>query len=312
MKIQLRNWKPQKETQKMVDLILELVEEYDVPLSVRQVHYRLVEIPKANLPNTMSTYQKVSRILTNMRYAGLLDWDKIVDETRTIYKTTSYENIDEALNRLLERYRRNRWIENEYYLEVWTEKRTLISQFYEITNEYDVFLASGGGFSSSTYIYRAVGRLSAYRNKKIVILYFGDLDPSGDFMDEDIEKRFAEWGINLEFRRIALTEEQLDKYKLQKKFDVKKKYGNEIKNKIAQDPRAKRMLEKYGEIFQVELEALSPKVLNELLKNSILEFANLEQQEKVIQVEEKEIEDIKEVLSCRTSNNHLNKQEAGK
>ncbi len=306
-KIKLKSWNPSdKLNQKgdftipvsvIVKIIIKLVEQYDV-LTVRQVHYKLVETPKAEHPNTKPAYARVSRILTDMRQAGLLDWDKIIDETRGVYKTTSYEDIDEAEEILLANYRRDRWKDNENYIEVWTEKRTLINQFNKITDKYDVRLASGGGFSSTTYVYGAIKRLipKAREGKRITIIYFGDLDPSGDYMHKDIEKRFADWGVPLKIQRVALNYEQLEEYNLKKKFDVKAKKGDKIYNKIQADPRAKGMYEKYGEVFQVELEALDPKVLNEMLENSILEYVNLKEQEEVKLVEQKEVEDIKQKL----------------
>lgn len=129
---------------------------------VRQIHYLLVEIPQANHPNTLGAYGKVSRIVTDMRYGELLDWDKIADEIRTIYKQTSYEDINVAIISLLQQYRRDRWRASNHYLEVWVEKRILINLFYSITNGQDVHLASGGGFSSATYLHEAVDRLAPY------------------------------------------------------------------------------------------------------------------------------------------------------
>lgn len=298
MIIKLRDWNPQKKTQELIEIILKQVKKFNIALTVRQVHYILVETPEANHKNTIGAYQKASRILTKMRYAGLLSWDKITDETRGVYKTTSYEDIDKALEGLLKKYRRDRWKDSEYYVEVWTEKRTLVNQFYQVTDKYDVFLASGGGFSSATYIYEAVDRIiqKQLQHKKIIILYFGDLDPSGDFMDEDIEKRFEEWNINLTFKRIALKEEHLQQFNLKKRFDVPVKKGEKIYNKIKADPRAKNFYEKYGELFQVELEALDPNILNSMLENSILEYVDTKQHDKVKEEENAEVEQVEKKL----------------
>jgi len=309
-KIKLRNWKPADKpnwrgdfevpVNKIVEIITGLVQQYKV-LTVRQVHYLLVENPEAKHPNNISGYKRTSNILTNMRYAGLLDWDKIVDETRGIYKTTSYENIEEAEKNLLKKYRRDRWKDNDYYVEVWTEKRTLVSQFLEITDKYDIYLASGGGFSSTTYIYEAIGRLyqKVKDKKKIIILYFGDLDPSGDFMDEEIKKRFKDWGLNIKPDRICLNYEQIDEYHLKKKFNVSAKKGDKIYNKLEADSRAQRFYDKHGELFQIELEALDPNILNEMLKNSILKFVDKKQQREVKKIEKKEVEQAQKKLGIK-------------
>jgi hypothetical protein len=293
----LRDYNPKKKTQATINLILQLVAKYDISLTVRQIHYLLVETKEANHPNTLNGYQKVSRIVTDMRYGGLLDWSKIVDETRSVYKQTSYESIDDAIEELLESYRKDRWEDSEYYVEVWVEKRTLVNLLYPITNRYDVHLAGGGGFSSSTYIHEAADRLNPYSDREIIVLYFGDLDPSGDFMSEDIENRFAEWGIDLSIERLCLNEEQLEQYGLPKKFDVKARKGAQVYNKIEADPRAKRFLEKHGELFQVELEALNPTVIRSLLESAISEYVDSEQHEKVKQVEQSEIAELKRRLS---------------
>ena len=293
----LREYNPRKKTQAIINLILQLVAKYDIPLTVRQIHYLLVETREANHPNTLNGYQKASRIVTDMRYGGLLDWSKIVDETRNVYKQRSYDSIDDAIKQLLECYRKDRWEDSEYYVELWVEKRTLVNLFYPITNSYDIHLASGGGFSSATYIHEAVNRLTSYQGQQIIVLYFGDLDPSGDYMSDDLENRFAEWGIDLSIERTCLNEEHLEQYGLPKKFDVKARRGPETYNKIEADPRAKHFLEKHGELFQVELEALDPTILRSLLESAISKYVDSEQHEKVKLVEQSEIADLKKRLS---------------
>jgi hypothetical protein len=291
----LREYNPRKKTRALIDIILKLVQKYDIPLTVRQIHYLLVETPQARHPNTQAAYNRVSRVVTDMRYGGLLDWDKIVDETRTVYKQSSYKDINQAITSFLERYRRDRWRGSDRYLEVWVEKRTLVNLFYSITNEYDVHLASGAGFSSATYIHEAASRLAPCHQarKKILVLYFGDLDPSGDFMSEDLETRFAEWGIDLSIERICLNEKHLDQYMLPKRFDVPARKGGRVYNKIREDPRARRFFDKYGELFQVELEALDPVILTGLLRDSISKYVDAKRHREAIRKEKREIEEMR-------------------
>jgi hypothetical protein len=301
-KVALRLYRPQRKTRQLIDLILELVSKYDIPVTVRQVHYLLVGIAQINHPNTLSGYQKVSRILTDMRYGGLLDWDKIVDQSRDVYKQESYKDIGEAVNMLLARYRRDRWQGSDYYVEVWVEKRTVINQFYPITNGADVYLASGGGFSSATYVYEARERLKAQQDmgKEIVVLYFGDLDSSGEFMSEDIEKRFKEWRIDLSVKRVCLNDEHLRQYNLPMTFDVPVRSGDQIVNKLERDPRAKRFAEKHkGMLFQVELEALDPNILREMLVAALSEYVDEEEQKRIRTKEKLEINRIRRRLDLR-------------
>jgi hypothetical protein len=300
--VKLREYKPQQKTQQYIDLILELVAKYHIPVTVRQVHYLLVGTKEVNHPNTIRGYQKVSRILTDMRYGGRLDWDKIVDQSRDVYKQKSYNDISEAINMLLARYRRDRWQGSNYYVEVWVEKRTLVNQFYPITDKADVYLASGGGFSSATYVYEAQERLKAQQDmgKQIVVLYFGDLDSSGEFMSEDIEKRFEEWGIDLLVKRVCLNDEHLHQYKLPVTFDVPVRSGDQIVNKLERDPRAKRFAEKHdGKLFQVELEALDPAILTQMLVTTLSKYIDVENEKRIRQKEQSETNRIRRRLGLK-------------
>ncbi|MGC1929032.1 MAG: hypothetical protein WA667_08665 [Candidatus Nitrosopolaris sp.] len=45
--------------------------------------------------------------------------------------------------------------------------------------------------------------------KETHILYFGDFDPSGDDMDDQLDKALPYFGLeDIDFQRIAVTEEQ--------------------------------------------------------------------------------------------------------
>jgi hypothetical protein len=56
--VKLREYRPQQKTRKLIDIILKLVAEYEIPLTVRQVHHLLVETPEAHHPNTINGYQR--------------------------------------------------------------------------------------------------------------------------------------------------------------------------------------------------------------------------------------------------------------
>ena len=219
MKLKIRDIKFQKKTSKFLEHIQKVVDSFSVALTVRQIHYRLVAL--GIVDNTIQNYRKVSRITSDGRYAGLIDWDKIVDDTRNAYKTQDWDNIDDAIKNTLDNYRRNRWKKSKYYVEVAVEKRTLTNMFYPITNKHDVYLNVGGGWNSTSNIKKTVYRLwlrSDNGKKKIAILYFGDLDPSGDDMTRDIEHRLKEFGLDIEVKRILINMDDVERYSLVKRF----------------------------------------------------------------------------------------------
>jgi hypothetical protein len=78
-------------------------------------------------------------------------------------------------------------------------------------------------------------------NKKIVILYFGDHDPSGLDMDRDLESRLRQLGLrDFEFRRVALTLQQIREFELPADPDIP------TKKKLEEDSRYKAFIERFG------------------------------------------------------------------
>ena len=76
---------------------------------------------------------------------------------------------------------------------------------------------------------------------KIIIFYFGDLDSTGDWIDEYLKNTLEFYGLRLhkdiEFIRVVVTPEQVEEYDL-----VENPEYNTEKNK---DTRYKRFAEKY-------------------------------------------------------------------
>jgi hypothetical protein len=122
-----------------------------------------------------------------------------------------------------------------------------------------------GGVGSTPDLYKHAMRLRAILDnhkdhlKKIIILYFGDLDSTGDWIDEYLVNTLKFYGLephkDFEFIRVAVTPEQVEKYDL-----VEDPEYNPEKNK---DSRANRFAEKYPELvkkygpkFAIQVEAI--------------------------------------------------------
>jgi hypothetical protein len=230
-------------------------------VTVRQVYYVLVS--SQDIYNNDNEYKRVVRILRNARLAGLINFESIVDDTREAEKTSSWNNTEEFLLAALRQYRSNWWRDQDYYVEVWLEKRALRRIFLPITNSYDVYLCTGGGYQSWSEIYKASERLNSNRDKKQVLLYFGDLDPSGKDMPRDIKDRLSLLGNNPVMREVALTKQDIVKYELPR--NPAKKW----------DARNKWYKEKYCIDYAVELDALPPEVLKGKIRSAIEEYCDL-------------------------------------
>ena len=280
------------------------------PYTLRQIHYNMVA--RGFIQNNNSGYKTIGHVLKRGRYLGLIPWNRIVDDTRQAYKTPSYDNIDDAVNGFVDKFRlKGRWDTTESMIEVWVEKRTLKSLCYPVANKYDIYLNIGGGWNSISAIWEAVNRIIDYNTKKLDIIYFGDLDPSGDDMPRDIEDRLREfYGVvarnkngntshfpeEVNVHKVLLNDDDVEKYNLVKRFDVPVKKGDVIRNKIETDSRAKSFYDKYGELFQVEMEALSPEVIMNTLEEEIKKHINQENFDITETEEKKEIQRIKKLI----------------
>lgn len=229
-------------------------------VTVRQVYYILVS--SQDIYNNLNEYRRIVRILKRARLAGLISFNKVIDDTRKAEKTPSWDSIEDILLAAVNQYRSNWWRDQEFYVEVWLEKRALRRIFYTITNSYDVNLCTGGGYQSWSQVYQAKSRFRANKDKKQILLYFGDLDPSGKDMPRDIRNRLAKLGLDVQVIEVALSREDISEYRLPR---------NPTKSK---DSRKNWYIEKYEINYAVELDALPPKILEKKIRNSVESYCD--------------------------------------
>ena len=244
-----------------VQVVLEELQDYK-PLTLRQIYYQLVG--KGYIENNKSQYTMLSILLKWARIYGHISWNDIEDRVRVLHNGSGWndkeEFIEDELTKFLSGYRRDLLQTQDKYIEVWIEKDALSSIFRRITFPYCISTVVCRGFSSVSFLNDFKNRLDYYPDKNPVMLYFGDFDPSGVEMLESIEITLKdELGVNgIEFKRIALTEDDIYEYKLPHSPDALKRT----------DTRAKKHLEAYGELA-VELDALRPDVLEDKTRVSI-------------------------------------------
>ena len=102
----------------------------------------------------------------------------------------------------------------------------------------------------------AIERLKLHKDKKIVVLYCGDLDPTGIMIYENLKREIQ----NVEIKRIALTAEQVEKYNLIEMPEMKGRDTTIEKFKSENGDKA------------YELDALPPEELIKILDNAIAEY----------------------------------------
>src|SRR5262249_41276685 len=118
------------------DAIVEVVED-DPPMTVRQVFYQLVA--RTIVEKTEEEYHHtVIRLMTEMRLDGSLPFSSVVDETRRVRVTQTFDDLADAIEQTAQFYRKSALAQAPVYLEIWCEKDALAGVLWDVTSEYDV------------------------------------------------------------------------------------------------------------------------------------------------------------------------------
>jgi len=229
------------------EAILNVLAELQLKMTVRQIYYRLVS--KKVIPNITQAYSRFDGILVNLRRRHPNVDARIVDRTRPLFKGEI-----------------SLWKSQKNYVEIWLEKDALSSLVRQVTSIYGCALQVTRGYPSLSVIRDLSGRVP--NGCRLVILYLGDFDPSGEdifrHISEEVKKKFS----NVVLEKIALKSEDI------------KKYGLPPIPAKRTDPRYKKFVKKHGN-RAVELDALLPKILLKKVGDAILRFANPKAQAQV-------------------------------
>ena len=185
------------------------------PMTVRQLFYRLVA--RRTIEKLESEYKNtVVRLLTDMRLDGEIDYDWIADNTRWMHGPRIHNSLEEAIRSTQREYLRGLWRDQEDYVEVWCEKDALAGVIMEETYPRQVPLMVARGFASITYLHSAAQDIAG-KNKPAYIYCLTDWDPSGLSISSVIERRLRPFApeADIHFRRIAVTPEQIEEWKLE-------------------------------------------------------------------------------------------------
>ncbi|MDP8928542.1 MAG: hypothetical protein M3O70_08220 [Actinomycetota bacterium] len=247
------NWPP------IILRAAEVVRSYDTGVTLRQCFYRLVA--EGLLPNTQNYYRGLSKRTAEARRQGT--FPDFVDTTRHIHRPYWYRDVPEALSELARDYRRDRTEGQEATVCLGVEKRGIVAQLNSWFGDLGVPVLELGGYASQTYVDDVRRDVDMYA-RPAVLLYAGDHDPSGAAdVEGSIGSDFlARTGCWAKVVRVALTVQQIDAHGLPPQM------GKE------RDPRAAAFMARYGDLVQVELDALPPDTLQGLFADAIADFWN--------------------------------------
>lgn len=215
--IQYRNYRPQVGARTMIDQANRIIADAEADgwysMTLRQLYYQFVS--RGFIPNTVSDYKRLGRIITDARYGGLVSWTAIEDAGRNAYHFPENPTAEQVLNGIERKLTINPWVDQDSYVEVWVEKQALEATIARPCGRLNTPYMACKGYLSASEAWRASLRfMRAIENgKRPVLLHLGDHDPSGLDMTRDNSDRLEEFlRMGVEVRRIALNMDQVQQY----------------------------------------------------------------------------------------------------
>lgn len=274
MKERFVSWKPTGSSHALLVGIQEILEEYrnqGYKLTLRQLYYQLVS--RDRIANKTSEYKRIGNIVSRARLAGHIDWSMIEDRVRVPAINAHWDSPKGILKAAANSFYMPKWIDQDYYVEVWCEKDAVSNIIEPVCRKWDVIFMANRGYSSQTAMYDGFNRL-CHSGGRAVLLYLGDHDPSGINMTDDIKNRLGTFYYQDQdedfddVKRLALNMDQVERYNPP---------ANPAK---VTDSRYKKYCDNLGINWSYgasswELDALEPRVLSEIVEQNILRFLNI-------------------------------------
>ena len=266
--IQYRKYRPQASARTVIDQANQIIADAEADgwhsMTLRQLYYQFVS--KAFIPNAVSEYKRLGRIITDARYGGLVSWTAIEDAGRASYHFPENPTAEQVLNGIERKLTIDPWANQDTYVEVWVEKQALEATIARPAGLLNTPYMACKGYLSASEAWRASLRFqrAIAKGKNPVLLHLGDHDPSGIDMTRDNGDRLAEFlGGRIEVRRVALNMDQVEEFSPP---------PNPAKEDDSRYPRYKA---EYGE-ESWELDALRQNTIGEIITTNLKSFINQE------------------------------------
>jgi len=282
MTLDYEPYHPQKDTLEIIGLVKKFAGE-EAPVTVRQCFYYLVTL--GVLKNTEEEYGRLDRFLVRARKAGFIPFDWIEDRSRRSLIIPVYSSVQEYIEEIVEGYWKDTWKNQPYLIVIVSEKEALTSIIWSVASYFNVPVFPTKGYVSWSILYDDFRKLvnRKYADKTLVVLMLGDYDPSGEDIQEDFLKKCEFLSCSPDIvEKVALTKEQVEKFKLPPQPAKKK------------DPRYEKFSKEYGE-YAVELDALKPSLLREIVRDAILKYLDVDAFLKDQETEKKEKEKLRKI-----------------
>jgi hypothetical protein len=188
----------------------------------------------------------MTEALTQLRERGDIPWNSIVDETRSLEDYSGYSTIKEGVMQGLDFIRLDPW--NGEVPLILTESRSLAGCLRPVAHEYGIRIAPTNG-QCAGFLHTDIMRvLQPWRR----VLYLGDFDLCGDDIEANTKRVLEREVGELDWERLALTQEQVDLYNLPPIIKTDRRFKN-----------------RRGIHEAVETEALSQRIIVDVLRERL-------------------------------------------
>lgn len=290
---------------KAVQKVVEQLQPY-WPLSVRQIHYTLLNDPPLTLTpkrskfsaekyryrNDKESYNALVRLLRPARYLGYVDMYAIDDPTRPkrVYRgfKSAAQFIQQNVDQFLVGFHRDRQDDQPRHIVVLGEKNTILGIIEPVCSEYYVSIAIGRGYGT-TPVWRDIAEGFHQSGKQaMTLIVLSDYDPEGmDLADDAIRTLRDLWSLPVDYHRIGVIREQIDELNLQADFNPAKVTSSRINS----------FIDKTGGTDSWECEALPPDYIQQQLRIAITSNMDMEIYNQIVNDEN---DDAKEIVEFRT------------
>ncbi len=193
--------------------------------STRAVYYWLGS--KNEIPLTEKGYKALNALTVDMRQKGEIPWGYFPvlrgangrSASNWVDPDDFYEMYENWFLDASSHYKFPRWLDQAYHVEVWVEKVGLLPDVERAVSGLDIQTRSVGGFPPWEFVYDNVDSIKAYLNDRreeaqFVVLYLGDLDPSGRDIPRQLKESLDFFGLSANLEWVGIKPEHVRKYKL--------------------------------------------------------------------------------------------------
>lgn len=236
----------------------EIISTYSIKLTLRQLYYRLVSFN--DIKNNKSSYNYFDKVLTEYRQKNNSFAEYFEDKTRNIVSdihSYRFDNFSDKINNQLESVKNDYpyyWTDSNLLQDKITiillEKQALETIFQNAIGHMSILVVARG-FNSFTQMNELKNILGGENGREKNLYVFTDFDDSGLLIQNNFLNQMRKH-LKIRFdnvERIALTKDLIEKLGL------------------PHNPTKESTHKKYKLPYYVELDALEPNILTDLVKD---------------------------------------------